>query len=265
MGDSVFDTPPETLYKYTSFERAWNVLMTNRVYFARLAEFNDPFDGLLAMGTDTRERREKLAENIEKKFREMGEVFDVQAKQEFVRNQYKADKFAGFVMNGWRKEDRTGFYCLTDNPQSLPMWAHYADNHAGCRLTFDFSADANESVLEHRFPFHYMKKIEYCDKLPVYDMDRSWHDYSYKSREWAYEREWRAVMFRSKSNRSDTGAGDYPLYDRLQGVVLGYNMTDANKKDIVRAARQRGVAVFRAEPELYKYGMRITPIDGGRK
>ena len=184
----------------------------------------------------------------------------------------EANIFARNVVNRWQEEDSTGFCCLTDTYQSLPMWAHYADNHAGCCLVFDFSKYSDQRLQKDRFPFHYMKKIEYQVSLPKHNMDSIRHEYSYKSHEWEYEHEWRAVMFdksvprqllrpNSFLTRESNGAGLYPLGDFLHGVILGYKMKNDDKKDINVAARQRGIFVQQASPELYKYGMRLTKVD----
>ena len=271
MHDLHFDEPPKTMYKYTSSKRAFDILMNNKIYFAQFSEFNDPFDRLVALDIDTPEGRKIFIENSKKKAHEFGRDITIE-NQKFVDNPSEADIFARTIMNSWQTEDTTVFCCLTDTYQSLPMWAHYAGNHTGCCLVFDFSKYSNQKSLKGNFPFHYMKRIEYQDDLPKYNMDSTWHDYSYKSREWEYEHEWRAVMFgksrlrqlllpHSFLNKVSNGAGLYPLGDFLHGVILGHKMKDNDKKDINVAARQRGIFVQQASPELYKYGMRLTKVD----
>ena len=270
----LFDKPPETMYKYTSSTRALEILMNNKIYFAKFSDFNDPFDGLTSLDLDTFESRKAFIENLEKKAREYGKSMTIEYNQKLVDNPSEANIFARNVVNSWQK-DFTGFCCLTDTYQSLPMWAHYADNHAGCCLVFDFSKYSDQKSQKDRFPFHFMKKIEYQTSLPKHNMDGIQPAYAYKSCEWEYEREWRAVMFsknvphqllspNSFLTKESNGSGFYPLGNFLCGVILGYKMKDDHKKDVKIAARQRGVSVQQASSKLYEYGIYLTEIDNGR-
>ena len=268
------DIPPEKMYKYTSFDRALDILMRNKIYFAKLSQFNDPFERLMTFGSDTSEGRRILIENIVKHAieRRLDIVITEEQKQEFVDNPSAADAFNRAVID-MLKKDPTGFCCLTDTDQSLPMWAHYADNHTGCCLIFDFSKYPNQKTEEDIFPFHHMKKIEYKENLPTYNMDRPWHDYFYKSNEWQYEHEWRAIMFNKDVSlkspnpflrQKSHGTGLYSLGDFLCGIILGNKMRDAHKKSIKVVARQRGISVQQASPKLYKYGIHLTDVDSNR-
>ena len=264
-----FDNPLETMYKYTSFKCTFDILMKNKIYFAKFSQFNDPFDGPITFDLDTPEGRKTFMTNLKKKARESGRYITID-EQEFVANPSEADMLVR-KMNEWQKKDSTGFCCLTDTYQSLPMWAHYADNHKGCCLIFDFSKYSSQKSHEDRFPFHCIKEIEYQADPRKYNMDHIWHFYAYKSCEWEYEHEWRAVMFDKNMlpslssdpflYRESNGAGLYPLGDFLCGVILGYNMTDADKKSIKVVARQRGISVQQASPKLYKYGIHLDKVD----
>ena len=263
-----FDKPPETMYKYTSSTRALDILMNNKIYFAKSSEFNDPFDGQVTLDIDTLEKRTIFIENLERKYKIS---LPIKEKQEFINNPSEADRLARAVVNKWQKANSTGVCCLTHTCQSLPMWAHYADNHTGCCLMFDFSKHSNLKSPKDDFPFYWMKKIEYQTDLPKYNMG-GMCDYFHKSHEWEYENEWRAIMFdknmllspNADFHKECNGAGLYPLGDFLCGVILGNKMEDARKKSIKIVARQRGIYVQQASPEVYKYGMRMIEIDNGR-
>ena len=268
------DIPPKTMYKYTSFKNAFNILTSNKIYFAKLSQFNDPFERLMTLDSYTPEGRRTLIENIEKymieRWPDTDMVMTEEQKQEFVDNPSKVDMFNHAVIDTFFKKDSTGFCCLTDTYESLPMWAHYANNHTGCCLIFDFSKYPNQKTEEDRFPFHHMKKVEYRENLPTYNMGRQWHDYFYKSNEWQYEHEWRAIMFNkdvslkslnSFLRQKSHGADLYSLGDFLCGIILGNKMMDVHKKSIKITARQRRISVQQASHELYKYGIRLTDVD----
>ena len=263
-----FDKPPETMYKYTSSTRALDILMNNKIYFAKSSEFNDPFDGQVTLDIDTPEKRMVFLGNLVRKHKK---DMTIEEKRKFVNDSSEADKLARTTVNNWQKANSTGYCCLTDTGQSLPMWAHYADNHTGCCLMFDFSKHSNLKSPKDDFPFYWMKKIEYQKDLPKYNMG-GMCDYIHKSSEWEYENEWRAIMFDKNMSfrpnadvyREYHGVGFYSLGNFLCGVILGYRMTKTAQQKIIDAARQRDIYVQQASPEVYKYGMRLTEIDNGQ-
>ena len=267
MSEFSYDKPLEKMYKYTSFKSAYSILKSNKIYFAKLSEFNDPFDGLITFNLSTIEKRKALVKKGRKKAIELGidwptdqewahTIVDNQAANQIVRN----------VANALVETDPHGFFCLTDTDQSLPMWAHYADNHAGCCLVFDFSTYSTQKQQEKLFPFNHMKEIKYQDKLPMHNMEGAWHYYAHKSLEWQYEKEWRAIMLdkeisqkrypNSFLSKKSNGSGLYPC-NFLCGVILGYKMEDAYKEVIKSVAHQRNINVQHASRKLYEYGIEL--------
>ena len=272
MSDTDYDIPLKpTLYKYTSFKSAFSILTSNKIYFAKLSEFNDPFDGLMALDLSTIEKRKDFLEHWKKTTLDSGGKWRMKEnnEQEFINNQDKADRTARVVADSVLKKDSRGFCCLTDTYESLPMWGHYANDHTGCCLVFDFSKYLDQSE-EDRFPFHHMKKIAYQEDLPTHGVSRPWHYYAHKSLEWEYEQEWRAIMFNQPTAfspflaKSANGSGLYQLGDFLCGVILGDKMKEDDKEAIKAAVRQRGISLQYASRELYKYGIRLTWVDAKR-
>ena len=270
--DFVFDTPPKMLYKFTSFEGALNILMGNKIYFAKLSQLNDPYEGMyggMIFDLSTIEKREIFIENVKKKAIESGINWAIDKNQEqaIMNNPENINKFPDIMANEFL-ENFLGVCCLTDACQSLLMWAHYADSHTGCCLVFDFSKYLDQRE-EERFPFQHIKQITYQDSLPMHDMYRIWHYYAYKSCEWNYEHEWRVVMFEKNASqvysspflvKESNGSGLYPLGDFLCGVILGNKMTPDDKETIMAVARQRGIFVQQASLELYKYRICLTEV-----
>ena len=267
MSELSYDNPPETMYKYTSFKSAFNILKNNEIYFAKLSEFNDPFDGLITPSFSTTEKRKIFMENAKKKALERGinSPLGKNAEQIFINDQETADWLTRALADNWVKENSHGFCCLTNTRQSLPMWAHYADNHAGCCLVFDFSTYSRQKQ-EECFPFNYMTEIKYHDDLPTLNMESPWHYYAHKSREWEHEHEWRAIMYSKESlqrhdpnsflSQKSNGSGLYPC-NFLCGVILGDKMEDAHKEVIKIVAHQRKIYVQQASRKLYEYGIEV--------
>lgn len=123
-----------------------------------------------------RERRKKLAEfkkGMAKAIKDASVEFACEAQDAVLPN----------VAN------RYGVLCLTAVPDSLLMWAHYAQGHRGFVIEFD--ADHPSFATELGEP----EVVRYSVRRSVYDLEREVPPdfYLSKSIEWAYEKEWRVV------------------------------------------------------------------------
>ena len=121
---------PDVLYKYYSLsereesnERKFKTLLDNKIYMADITGFNDPFDG-----------------------------------KGFFYNPAQLINIERLKPHGGRWIDDFNKYIkassLTENGvQSMPMWAHYAGNHAGFCVSYDMGA--NPSLSSCTFPVQY--------------------------------------------------------------------------------------------------------------
>lgn len=121
---------PDVLYKYYSLsereesnERKFKTLLDNKIYMADIKDFNDPFDG-----------------------------------KGFFYNPAQLINIERLKPHGGRWIDDFNKYIkassLTENGvQSMPMWAHYAGNHAGFCVSYDMGA--NPSLSSCTFPVQY--------------------------------------------------------------------------------------------------------------
>ncbi|RZJ76751.1 MAG: DUF2971 domain-containing protein [Flavobacterium sp.] len=84
--------------------------------------------------------------------------------------------------------------CFTENHDSLLMWAHYADQHKGFCLEYDFlDEDQIRAFLQ---PVVYSEKIRQIGLLEELTMLTNIGSSLVKSMEWAYELEWRITSFK---------------------------------------------------------------------
>jgi hypothetical protein len=124
-----------------------------------------------------------------------------------------------------------GLYCTSEIPDSILMWSHYADNHRGFCLEFSGLG----SLHPHGSPFPVSWKVEYAEERPLVDITETMRDVDTdhivrlglltKSKEWAYEREWRAL------ETTGTGVRVLPR-GTLSGVVLGARMTKPDESRV---------------------------------
>ncbi len=289
---------PEFLYKYTSVARALEVLLTGEVYFSHRRELNDPFDGKQTLDLSTCEKRKEAIKLANSEFKEheekghdMSSMLSGRSREEHQERLVEDNDYTNSQVQKLAEDiedaGNMGIYCFSRKNDSIIMWAHYANNHQGCCLEFNFQEHEFRSVEKgkFRFPFSFIHSVKYSDKYPTPTFGeesvphKGTNSYMCKSKDWKYENEWRALMYDARVIspisgkiigggipdefiKRMKGSGHYPLAKNLlHGIILGYKMKDNEKKSIINAALLSGIKIYEAQPKLYEYGMEIKPWD----
>lgn len=138
--------------------------------------------------------------------------------------------------------------CFSENMNSILMWSHYADNHKGFCIEYDFS---NHSLTESLHPVIYSDKI--FDISPyIIDRNRfsnpSVNIYAAinKSKSWSYEQEWRLVF-------QGTNPHNYTV-PRAKSIFLGSKINNDDKQKLLNIANQNNISVYQMKihPREYK-------------
>jgi len=121
---------------------------------------------------------------------------------------------------------KVGILSLSERYDSLPMWAHYADQAKGFVVIFEnlersFKGDETGSL-------NVPKPVVYTERFIGMTFDPSTQDRLFFSKlsDWSYEREWRVVTALASCRRSSDGK----LYLRdvaphhLAGVICGWRV-----------------------------------------
>lgn len=164
---------------------------------------------------------------------------------------------------------KRGILCFTAAWRSPVMWAHYAEKHAGVCLGFD--------VPEFRGSERLLAPVIYAPERLVFLLDSEKDLYGIdakfilammctKSREWAYEQEYRTV---SDLKIKDAVTGhhyvDFGPELQLREVILGAR-NSAPVGQVAKLVRQPEypVSVFKARAAFQEFAMvpnkRISPI-----
>jgi len=155
--------------------------------------------------------------------------------------------------------------CLSVNPTSMLMWAHYADAHAGLAIGFD--ADA---ILANSSPHRRLERVRYVPERPtaatamdLTDEEVLWT----KSAEWRHEQEWRIT---DSHFSADGDAVDPPACHRwpfairpeaVQEVVLGCRSgvdLRCSVMDLLRQPHYQHVRLFRAFMDERRYSLTLS-------
>jgi len=154
-------------------------------------------------------------------------------------------------------------FCLSDLADSIPMWAYYAQNHAGIVLRFTDETPDN--------PLTQARRVRYVEKMPsLFDNEMLSDDLAgyncmtperiideivwTKSSHWAHEREWRVY---AGIGRSNAPYEDIPFNAKeLDGVIFGVRTTVAERRLLAALVRARYPHVellqAKARPDTYE-------------
>jgi len=169
-------------------------------------------------------------------------------------------------------DEKVGVLCLTEKPDSLPMWAHYAENHRGFVLQFDechkFFGSTNIDGQDFA-----LTKVEYNDKRPVLSCStmNSPSVYYRKSPDWSYECEWRLIKPLRSSTRVEQRPR-YPLHlfsvpaDAITGVIIGAATSQEDRDKLLEFFERpelKHATIYQASLSKDEYRLMVYPsLDG---
>lgn len=150
---------------------------------------------------------------------------------------------------------KVGLFCLSQRYDSLPMWAHYANNGRGLVVEFKDLEDVFEGddtgILSKPIAVRYERDI-----LSVtFDTQSHYALFFAKFPDWRYEEEIRIILPLTECDKQVVG--DYKIHLRkipprcISRLILGWNMPDHVKKEI-------RVYVKRINPIVVVVNARIT-------
>lgn len=135
-------------------------------------------------------------------------------------------------------DSKFGILSLTESPDDLLMWAHYADCHRGLAIQFNETHEffAPQVVDGQSLA---LTKVEYRDERPIlsYSTINSPAVFYRKSPAWAYEKEWRLIRPLTDAAR----VIDHTAYPRalfsvpfqaIRGVIIGVGVPHESRVEL---------------------------------
>ena len=199
-------------YKYVSAERI-DILQNRLIRFTQPNALNDPFEARPYFHT------------LGKK--ELARSFADMIRQAPIR-----DPFPNLRERFYQLHNTAGILSLSETPNNLLMWAHYAEGHTGFVLVLDGSHSffkGNDSLLGFAKP----ERVEYRLELPRLAIEDTYKEavtseiFFVKGLDWKYEKEWRYLKFRADADKRIRNANKPDInFFRLPpkcviGVILG--------------------------------------------
>lgn len=178
---------PQFVYKYRVSDPVRNkyfndIFAKSELMFSSPKAFNDPFDCQLqpVLYPTEAEVHAFLTRMLPK-----AATADI---DRLVANAMKDPKKFADILEAEIQFDDKGVLCLSQEPDNIVLWSHYADNHAGVCLKFDMLQDLDFFSI----PLH----VIYDQSYPVYNHMTQQSDIVQKMiktkySDWSYEKELR--------------------------------------------------------------------------
>ncbi|MFN8429665.1 MAG: DUF2971 domain-containing protein [Spirosomataceae bacterium] len=257
---------PNTLYKYRIWDNQYQkrILIENEVFLSSPANFNDPFDVAIPYRFKESELTE---ENILKKLFKMGKrvlpdlseielqnkCIEVIKSDRFENGKYWKEKYEKF-----KKQDQKlfGILSLTSKRDNLLMWSHYSNSHQGFCVGFDkFILDENikESILGPIIYDTVFPEISLFES----DINGILKTQMTKSKEWAYEEEYRITKWKAANTTIKLPP------ESIKEVVLGLKMKNEYKKEIIILVKKKfpNAILFQSKMNLEVFKLDMEPIE----
>lgn len=129
--------------------------------------------------------------------------------------------------------------CFSEEPLSILMWSHYADNNKGICLEYNFSDLEFPSYLA--YDIHPVKYTDSIIDLTLYENTKHIRKALLaslnKSKDWEYEKEWRIAV--DYSDNKDLG---FPYeVTKPVSIIMGSRISDSDKKLVLDIAKDKGI------------------------
>ena len=229
---------PDVLFKYYSLStdkklnnKKFQTLADGKIFMAAIKDFNDPYDSKCFFYDPA-----KLAD-IERLKRHKGKFID---------------DFTAYIK---------GTALTANGIQSMPMWAHYSNNHAGFCVSYDMNS--NLQLKACTFPVQYIaerlditslvrKQVQQiCSKIDkniaVGQKETLINDftmvfipqllYNLKLDQWSYEKEFRCSIA--------SNAKGVPYIDaNPKEIYIGKNCSEGNKQQLINIGQKLKITVY---------------------
>jgi len=176
---------PQYVYKYRISDTTKNphfdsIITTNKLMFSSPKAFNDPFDCQLQPITFP------SATEVSQFIDRVLPSTSANIKQNLITNATSNPLAFASILESAIQFDDKGVLCLSQEPDNILLWSHYADNHYGVCLKFD--------ILEDLDFFSIPLTVIYDQSYPVYNHMTQPNDIvtkmiKTKFEPWKYEKE----------------------------------------------------------------------------
>ncbi|WP_065188536.1 DUF2971 domain-containing protein [Shewanella woodyi] len=249
-------------------------LLDRHAYFSTPMSYNDPFEGDFTLSLEDLDPKELMSIiqfALESKDVSTPSILQ-SVPQDFLYTQLESvikqnpQHFAQLIIDTLRLS--VGFYCLTEEPEDVLMWAHYAANHSGIALEFERTPDSTCGTMTF--------EVDYFDVPPVislsdiiidfnqannsktleekarYLSDSSLRKLLYsKTKTWGHENEW----------RTSHKPGRHDMPGKLVSIIFGYDVKPKVIDYLKSCKELDGVSFKYIKPDKSTYKLKMYDED----
>lgn len=299
-----WNTTPSNLYRYRFCnENSFNALENDKFLLTRPTLFNDPYDSLLFINKErilsTLTSKQNKDPNLIEKLKNDQNFRKVQIErfgEDFVNHFLKVNSFknsgeenlynhlsdklnTNMVENlvdesikSLKQSSLVG--CLSENIDSILMWSHYAQNHQGFALNYDFKSrysidtgipgikatdfadkklfpvrytrDRYDATyyIEYQFIYNFYRQLGLDLHIPFYDKLFYYKILLFKSSSWSYEKEWRIIKQTNLDYKDQKLNIDFIENIKPKAIFLGVHISEENKKRLINIAIEKNIEIF---------------------
>jgi hypothetical protein len=161
--------------------------------------------------------------------------------------------------------NNVGVLSLTEDPCSLPMWAHYAANYKGLVIGLDSDGQFFQPRADEPKVCGQLMNVVYTNTAPVVFVEPGKLDipkevFFTKARSWEYEKEWRMIKYLPQASEVVDGPEgkkiclfDVPPED-VKEVIFGSKISADAQAQVEQALQERAPHVSRKRVEFIPGG-----------
>lgn len=230
---------PKYLYRYRSLESSFwkDELEKGEIYLSPCDKFNDPFEGLIYIDPLQLNKDSWIIKQVSRKFNRS---------TDYILKKLRCEKELKEIIKHYQKGILcTCFSCSYDN---ILMWAHYADKGNGICIRYNIDRISKKHQ-DRILPVLYDEKR--IDVTEVVKKGPKQNDLIQpmitKAKEWDYEEEWRILLVRDFRDEKYGQGKVITELEAIDGINIGYNCSDNDRKEIINWANENKKDVFRIE------------------
>lgn len=124
-----------------------------------------------------------------------------------------------------------GVFCLSSNPVSAPMWAHYGCDYSGFAVEFSTQHDflSGAGIKRVRPVTYEMRVVSNWTGIDDSDL------LARKSEEWSYEQEWRTARILETATKIASG---FHLFEVAVDAVTGILIGELSEPSLIAKAKE---------------------------
>lgn len=223
---------PSKLFKFQPYkEDRISSIINNKIWFTIPKDLNDPFDSRGVYWN---------TEDLQKIFVSRNKYLKLEKV-----NQIVTDAVASLRNN-------IKITCFSEDLFSMPMWSHYADNHKGFCVEYNFKQlDYENDFTKYLFPVGYESQRYNITNLTKLILENQtdlrinlfFFLMSLKHKSWAYENEWRIIKMRLSDVEFKSGLEDCPV--KPTAIYLGVNFDENEVQTILEKFINMEIPIYR--------------------